>query len=785
MSGRLVVREVEGEKVGRMGGRRPTTARGFGRMLSRARSSGALVAALGVVLLSGGVLLGAELQDQTRELDDRLTISADLVNTNVRTLSQAQRELLRLKALIATGAPLPSVDTQQQFVTQRATESALDQQLTTLGSTDLLQLARDARTTWEEKVRPLVLQAARTPVGSPEREAAAKRIDELELTYNLLVSQGEIYRRTQAAALDRASRGLLDQTGDLTRWVGLLVAAGIGSTAVAGVLAVRLNRQRAATVRRLSAANDELAFFGRVMAASETMLLAGGPDRRTVWVNDAFLTFTGFSAGDVLARPLTAVLPAAAADAEQVGSMTEAAEASRPWRGELECRRRDGSTWIAAIDLSPVHGEDGEVEGFFAVLTDVTERHEAERLLDRARRAAEQSAEEKSRFLATMSHEIRSPLNAVLGLCDLLLLTELDPEQRDYAETAHRSGSHLLALVNDVLDFSALESGRVRPDSLPFAPRALVEEVARMFAPQADLAGLTLLTAVDAAVPAQVRGDEMRLRQVLVNLVGNALKFTEQGSVEVRLSATGGGGAGDGLRLHGEVRDTGIGMPSWRVPHLFRSFVRGDASSTSERGGTGLGLAICRRLVEAMGGTITLESEVDRGTLVRFDVAVSAVVAPVRAATAEGAPGLGPDLRVLVAEDDPVNTKVVVRMLGRIGVTPEVVADGAAAVARITEAADPADAADTADGTPAPIEVILMDVEMPVIDGLQATGQIRARTDLPQPWIIALTANALPGDRERMLAAGMDDYLSKPITVDALAAALARVPVSTAPTTSD
>jgi PAS domain S-box-containing protein len=734
----------------------------------RLRWLSVLLALMGTVLLGGGTLLGQQIVGQSDELSQRLRATAQLASGNVRTLSQTQRELLLLAELLATAdAPVPARDLRLRsaLVSQRTQESALGYQRATFGSQELLDVAVDARRDWQDEVRPLVRRAAATPLGSRARGRAHVALDDLEQVYNELAAQGETTRRALSSEAERASTALLVGTRDLLVWLVVMFVGGAGAVVLAGLVFWRVNRARARVTQELTQRNTELAWYSRVVHASRTMLFATDNLGGITWVNEAFEEQTGWSGPEVWGLHPVQLLAAPGTDVAAATELLAALIEGRAGHAEIEAQRADGSIFHASVGLSPVLDDHGAPDGFFVMMDDVSERHQAEELLQLARQRAEESAQQKAAFTATMSHEIRTPLNSVIGFTELLLGTTLDPLQREYVEDAHRSGRHLLALVNDVLDYSALEAGRLEQRVELLVVRDLLDEVLGMFRVQSEQTGVRLWSLVSPRVPTQVVADPMRLRQVLVNLVGNAMKFTEEGSVSVVVDAE---PEGSRWRLSVEVRDTGIGIPAHRVGDVFDSYSRGDVSVTRARGGTGLGLAICRQLVLGMEGHIALESELGVGTVVRFDVLLASDRVTVAPSAATGATGPGTAaqaawdaVRVLVAEDDPVNRRVITRMLDRLGITPEVVHDGAQAVAACAQRE---------------YDVILMDVEMPVMDGLRAVRLVREATpvDEPGPWVVAVTASALPGDRERFLAAGMDDYLDKPITLAALTDVLER-----------
>jgi signal transduction histidine kinase/DNA-binding NarL/FixJ family response regulator len=390
---------------------------------------------------------------------------------------------------------------------------------------------------------------------------------------------------------------------------------------------------------------------------------------------------------------------------------------------------------------------------------------EAERLrqlnseLEAARAAAEAASEAKTRFLATMSHEIRTPMNGVLGMLEAAMREKIDPIVHDQIATARDSAKNLLQILNDILDLSKIEAGQMPIEKISFSLRQEIDNALSMFEPVARQNGLVFSREIDPGLPQWVVGDPTRFRQILTNIAGNAFKFTAAGSVSVSAHYSSSGGRSGLVRVC--VKDTGIGMNEKARAKLFARFSQADASTTRRYGGTGLGLAICRELVTAMGGRIGVDSKPGQGSTFWFELPAEDGVEP-DWLKAQKKADVAPQrkLRILVAEDHPVNQKVLRALLAPTGHELTFVSDGVQAISAVEAGA---------------FDVVLMDIHMPVMDGVAATRQIRSLPgDISGIPIIALTANAMAGDREHYLEAGMSDYVSKPVQLEDLLAALAR-----------
>jgi PAS domain S-box-containing protein len=650
-------------------------------------------------------------------------------------------------------------------------------------------------------------------------------------------------------------------------------------------------RKRADEALRVSqAASRKLSL---VASKTDNAVIITDDQGRIEWVNESYSRLTGRRLAEVAQAPLTAHLAAAEGDSGAVDRIGTALFEREPVTIDVVQLATNDRRFHVHLDVQPVINDEGLVENFIAIETDITSRVETELSLRRAKADADAASRAKSEFLASMSHEIRTPMNGVIGMTSLLLETELTAEQRDYVSTIRTSGDSLLSIINEILDFSKIESGKMEMENQPFELSQCVEEAVDLFALQAAAKDIELAYYIDAAVPRVITGDITRLRQVLVNLMNNAVKFTPRGFITLEVTTgtqTLARRTDDRITLTFTVTDTGIGIPADRLGLLFRPFSQVDASTTRKYGGTGLGLAICDRLCQLMGGGIQVTSTPGVGSRFQFTILtvadnltdtntpplfpplpggivlavddhpvnramlydclstwrlkprIAANAAEARPLAAAGrlaaaiidqvlpdvsgldlalelrahhptlpiviltpagesarredshdpliyrlpkpikpyalhdtlrhiivgpVPGnsaapmlVDPIVRladslpldILLVEDNPVNQKVALRYLERMGYRADAVANGLEGV----EAMRAHD-----------YKLVFMDMQMPEMDGLQATREIRAKIARErQPIIIALTANAMQGDRERCLAAGMDDYITKPVKID-------------------
>ncbi|TWI74207.1 PAS domain S-box-containing protein [Desulfobotulus alkaliphilus] len=536
-------------------------------------------------------------------------------------------------------------------------------------------------------------------------------------------------------------------------------------------------------------AENELRRLSRAVEQSPASIIITDLEGTIDYVNPAFTKVTGYSFEEIKGQN-PRILKSPDRPSEAYREMWDILSSGGEWRGEFKNIRKNGELFWEAASITPIFNEKGEPTHYLAVKEDITERKRAEEALLESNRQletaithasemalkAQAAANAKGEFLANMSHEIRTPMNGVMGLTSLLLDTKLDASQRRFAETIYSSARSLLGIINDILDFSKVEAGKLDLEILAFDLEKLMEDFSSAMVTRAEEKGLGWQTAIDPDVPRLLRGDPGRLRQILTNLAGNALKFTEKGEVQVRVALE--DKDGHGVRLRFEVEDTGMGIPEDRIPLLFDKFSQVDASMTRRFGGTGLGLAISRQLAGLMGGEIGVESLAGKGSTFWFTVRFGLLTEGEqdRLQTRERRHSLSelPSLsgRILLAEDNSINQEVALGILSKFGLHTDTVANGLEALEAVKSL---------------PYDLILMDVMMPEMDGLEAARRIRkmeteegghgggltpsAKGRIP---IIAMTAGAMQQDRDRCLEAGMDDFVPKPVEPEGLAEVLGK-----------
>ena len=485
------------------------------------------------------------------------------------------------------------------------------------------------------------------------------------------------------------------------------------------------------------------------------------PDCPIIYANPAFYRITGYAEEEVIGHNCR-FLQGPGTNPRHIKALREAIENGKAIDVEIVNHRKDGSRFVNELHLSPIFGDDGEVRYIFGIQHDVSAREQFARDAERARRAAERANAEKSDFLAFMSHEIRTPMNGVMGTISLLLDTTLDAEQHAYAETARRCGELLLATVNEMLDLSRIEAGHLAIEEEAFDLAAPVAEVLDLLAPAVAEKGIRLSASIDPLLPARVIGDARRLRQVLLNLADNAVKFTAVGGVGIRVERAEANG-----QVRFAVADTGIGMPPEVQARLFGRFAQGGPETARRYGGSGLGLMICKRLVGLMGGRIVLAAPPGKGSTFSCEIPLRpsaesgrppSTLLP-RPALAKPLPGARG--RILIAEDGEANQLVAAAILRKAGYAVDLARDGEEALGAARTAA---------------YDLVLMDVRMPRMDGLAATAAIRGlEGPAGRVPIIAMTAAAMPNEVARCLEVGMDGHVAKPMDLTALLAAVSDI----------
>ncbi|MDH4322433.1 MAG: ATP-binding protein, partial [Desulfobulbaceae bacterium] len=501
-------------------------------------------------------------------------------------------------------------------------------------------------------------------------------------------------------------------------------------------------------------------------------------NRKTVEVNDALLQMLGYEREEMLGRPPTDFVDEK--NRQIFIYQTSKIESTDHRIYEIALKTKEGGNIHTIFSATTLQNEDGTATGAFAFITDISLRKQYERDLQAAQEAALKANRAKSDFLANMSHEIRTPMNGIIGMTDILMHTDLDPQQRFFLKTVKISADSLLALINDILDFSKIEAGKLELNEHPFALADAVQGTVLTVQVLAEDKGLSLQVEIDPAVPPVLRGDSLRFRQVLLNLLSNGVKFTDQGHVQVAISHA---PAPDGkVELRVAVTDTGRGINPEMVEHIFGSFAQEESAITRQYGGTGLGLTISRQLCRLMGGDIQVASAPGRGSVFTFTCIFAEAAASELAADTSAAPGTTatPPMAILLVEDNEINRQLAGFILERDHHRLTMAKNGMEALEQLARQG---------------FDMVLMDIQMPRMDGYTATGIIRTLEqgmevgeEIPAELaarlaprlrgghlpIIAMTAHAMSGDREKCLAAGLDDYLTKPFQPEAFHAILGK-----------
>ena len=484
-------------------------------------------------------------------------------------------------------------------------------------------------------------------------------------------------------------------------------------------------------------------------------IIISTPDGKITWVNATFTAMTGYSFEEAVGQRAGALLDAPWTSKSAKGKIAGVAKTQRPIRVEIENRTKSNDhIWIES-SITPIFDEDGKHVLNIGVERDISIAKKTEMDLMQAKRAAEKALQVKTEFLATMSHEIRTPMNGIVGMSDLLSRTSLSDDQSQYVSVITESGAALLAIIDDILYFSKLEANKLALSIAPFSPKELLNAIFNLLEPTAAQKGLNLALQISNDIPSMLMGDKGRIRQIIVNLVGNAIKFTNEGHVTMAASAT---PTPTGILLTVKVADSGIGIPSGKLADVFDAFTQIDSKSTRSAGGTGLGLSISAQLAHEMKGDITVESSDGNGSCFTFTAPLPKA-APRNTGPSERQTSqlrLPQSLNILVAEDNITNQFIIGKMLGLQGANLCFAENGRVVLGMFKE-----------NGA----DVILMDISMPVVDGLEATRSIREyekANGLIQTPIIALTANAFESDKKNCFDAGMNGFVAKPIILEAL-----------------
>lgn len=511
----------------------------------------------------------------------------------------------------------------------------------------------------------------------------------------------------------------------------------------------------------LKSLNDTMSLLALVASKTDHAVVILDQLGNVEWVNDAFVRITGYELREVVGKPPAEFLHGAKTDEESLQEIDNALRNQHSLNQEILQYRKDGRTYWASTSLTPVLDDSGLLTRWIAIFSDATRRRQAQESLEAAKEAAEAASRTKSEFLANMSHEIRTPMNAIIGMTELALGTELTAEQREYLLTVKQSSDALLRLLNDVLDLSKIEAGKLQIEWVPFRLPELLHETMKALSVRAAKKGLETAWRFPPDGPEQLVGDPIRLRQILFNLVGNAIKFTKKGEVVVTVDPQ--WQTETEVALHFAVADTGIGIPADRLQQIFEAFTQVDSSTSRRFGGTGLGLTISSQLIDLMGGRIWVQSKVGKGSTFHFSLRFGL---PETQEPPDEPPSRGhlAGKSVLVVDDNATNRRILKECLQNWGMQPTAALNGRSALAELQRAA--------AEGRP--FSLVLLDAAMPKMDGFELARQIQSGTKAPLPTVMMLSSSDRPGDIARCKELGMAAYLVKPIASSDLRDAVER-----------